>query len=74
MKGLSFGPQTLTSTKGLSFGPQTLTVRTGVKGKSRFVPLHEIAINLGTKHCDIYRFVMHFQVVTQQVHFLDVEN
>ena len=30
-----------------------LWLRTGVKDKSRFVPLHEIAINLGTKHCDI---------------------
>ena len=26
---------------------------TGVKDKSRFVPLHEIAINMGTKRCDI---------------------
>ena len=30
-----------------------LWVRTGVKDKSRFVPIHEIAINLGTKHSDI---------------------
>ena len=30
-----------------------LSLRTGVKDKSRFVPLHEIGINLGTKHCDI---------------------
>ena len=30
-----------------------LWLRTGVKEKSRFVPLYEIAINLGTKHCDI---------------------
>ena len=30
-----------------------LWLRTGVKEKSRFVPLHEIAINLFTKHCDI---------------------
>ena len=30
-----------------------LWLRTGVKDKSRFVSLHEIAIGLGTKHCDI---------------------
>ena len=30
-----------------------LWLHTGVKDKSRFVPLHEIVINLGTKHCDI---------------------
>ena len=30
-----------------------LWLRTRVKGKSRFVPLHEIAVNLGTKHCAI---------------------
>ena len=31
-----------------------LWLRTGAKDKSRFVPLREIAISLGTKHCDIF--------------------
>ena len=46
-----------------------LWLLTGVKDKSRFFPLQEIAIYLGTKRCDILP-VCH----AHQVHFIDLEN